>query len=711
MAKDYIILRYAPVIFTTFFPYFLRKSYRYPQKRTKLSVRDTNLTIAIDFGLKNSHMAIFLNGAPHVIPNAEGETSTPSTVAYTRERNLLVGTPAVEQSHCNPENTFFFAKAFLGRMPGDVQKGEIDELSCRLDLAGSKIYYMCPAIGQALSPEEVTALIFEKLAKDASAYLNGDVKRVVLSVPVHFDHAQRTAIKSAAHLANLEVAHLINETTCSSAFLGFQGGFKRNRLVVCDLGQGTLDISIVDIRPNTIEVLFNSHTPDLRGSDLDEVMARYLVDEVEKKKGIKFSEGHVRRLIKTAEKVKKKLLSSFVTSVGVSLVWVSPKGILEPVAVNVKRKTFEYRCRKLFKTYVAALTRAIRPLSSVGGFSSVGRVALTGGTAKIPALRKLVERTTKTPLVPMTDTVHSVALGAAIKAHTTMKRGGKGISFLELMPVPLGVEVQGGFMEVLVQESYYVPVVVDAVFSAFPIHNRVDFRLLQGRERLAANNKTLGYFSLVDAREDSTGRVTIGVELSIDSGGLISTIMVEETGTENREYMEVASAPEPGEDVMHELVYGRRGYDTFKVISVVGMKDQFLRIFGDVMEKNSQGGWDNETARACNDLLSETRDLLKRRKWNDALKNFPELEGLLKGKSPDRTVLGDGYLAEASEEISPYLDRRCYNLLRRQGISTLGDLVSQSEASLMKTEGFGPKALKETTRWLRTEHSIVLPES
>ena len=684
------------------------------KKELKITMQKTNLTIAIDFGLKSSHMAVFVNGSPHVIPNAEGETSTPSVVAYTAERNLLVGTSAVEQSHRNPENTFFFAKAFLGRMPEDVQEEEVDELSCRLDLAGSKAYYMCSAIGRALSPEEITALIFEKLVRDASAHLNGNVKRVVLSVPVHFDHAQRMAIKSAAHIANIEVACLINETTCSSAFLGFQDGFKRTRLVVCDLGQGALDISIVDIRSNAVEVLFNSHTPDLKGSDFDEVMARYLVDEVEKRKGLKLSKDHVRRLTKTAEDVKKKLLSSSVTSVGVSLVWVSPKGALEPVVVNVKRKTFEHRCRKLFKRYAAALTGAARSLSLVNGFSSVNRVALTGGTARIPALRRLVERTTKTPLIPMTDTIHSAALGAAIKAHTMTERGEKGISFLELMPVPLGVEMKGGLMEVLVPESYPVPVVVRTVFSSLPIHNRVDVHLLQGRERLAASNKTLGYFSLVDTEEDSKGRIKMGVELSIDSSGLISTIEVEEIGTENREKIEVASAPEPGEDVMHELVYGRRGYDTFKVISVVRMKDRFLRICGDVMKKNSEGGWDNEVARTCNDLLAETRDLLERRKWNDASKNFPKMESLLKGEGPlhmDCTVLCDGYLAEASEEISPHLNRRCYNLLRGQGISTLGDLASQSEASLMKIEGFGPKALKETTRWLRTEHSVVLPRS
>ena len=175
-----------------------------------------NLTIAINFGLGDSTMAAFVNGKPRVIPNAEGETRTPSVIAYTAEKTLLVGTPAVEQAHRNAENTFSCAKAFLGRMPDSVQKKEIDELSCKLDLAGTDIYYMCPAIGQALSPEMVTSLVFRKLAEDASAHLNGDVKRVVLSVPIHFDHAQRTAINTAARIADLDVACIINETTCSS---------------------------------------------------------------------------------------------------------------------------------------------------------------------------------------------------------------------------------------------------------------------------------------------------------------------------------------------------------------------------------------------------------------------------------------------------------------------------------------------------------------
>ena len=268
-------------------------------------------------------------------------------------------------------------------------------------------------------------------------------------------------------------------------------------------------------------------------------------------------------------------------------------------------------------------------------------------------------------------------------------------------------------MGVLVPENCYIPVTVEAVFSALPVQNRVDFHLLQGRERLAASNKSLGYFSLEDTEEDSKGRVKIGVELSIDSSGLISTIKVEELGTENRKRIEVANAPELGEDVVFKMVYGSRGYNVYKVASVIRIKDQFLRICGDVMQKNSEGNWDNETAKLCNNLLAETEDLLKRRKWNDASKNFPELDNLLKCKRPTHTncnVLGDGYLTESSEEISPCLDRRCYNLLRGQGISTLEDLVVQSEASLMKIKGFGPKALKETRRWLRTEHSIVLPK-
>ena len=659
-------------------------------------------------------MAVYLNGSPQLIPNAEGEKETPSIVAYTAEKYLLVGTAAAEQSHYNPENTFSFAKVLLGRMPGDIKEEEIDGLSCRLDLAGLRTYYMCSAIGRALSPEDIIALILEKFVKDASAHLNGDVKKVVLSVPVHFDHAQRTAVKSAARIADLEVVCLINETTCSAAYLGFQSGFKKTRLLVCDLGQGGLEISIVDICYNAVEVLLNLHAPDLKGSDFDEVMARYLADEVGKKKGLELSKIHVKRLMKTAEKVKRKLLSPFVTSVGVSLVWVSPEGALDPVSVNVKRKTFEYRCKKIFGRYKAALKDTLRPLGLIKGLRSISRVALTGGAAKIPALRKLVEKTTKKPLLPLTDTAHSVVLGAAIKAHAATKKKGKGISFLELTYVPLGVEMQGGSMEVLVPESCHVPVVVKAIISAFPIHNRIDVHLLQGRGKLAASNRSLGYFSLVDTEGDSTGRVKMGVEISIDSSGLISTVTVEETGTENREKIDVASAPDPGEDVMFKLVYGRRGYDTYKVISVVRMKEQFLQIYGDVTKKNREGKWDSETAKMCNNLLAETEGLLKRRKWNDASKNFPELNDLLKGKSPshtDRAVLGHGYLTEASEEISPHLDKRCYNLLRGQGMSTLGDLVGQSEASLMKIEGFGPKALKETTRWLRAEHSIVLPRS
>lgn len=672
---------------------------------------DTDLIVAMDFGLENSCMAFCMNGRPHVIPNAEGETLTPSVVAYTAEKDLLVGTPAAKQYCRNPENTFFSAKALLGRMPGDIQRREIDELSCKLDLAGVKVYYMCPAIGRAFSPEEIAAFILGKLAKDASAHLNCDVKKVVLSVPAHFDHAQRTAIKSAARIANLEVACLINETTCSSAFLGLRGGFRKTRLAVCDLGQGALDISIVDIRSDAVEVLFNSHVPDLKGSDLDEVMVRYLVDEVGKRKRLRLSESQVKRLKKTAEKAKRKLLSPTVTSVGVSLVWVSPEGTLEPVTVNLRREVFEHRCKKIFKRYGAALISAVRPSGSTDG--SVNRVALTGGTAKVPALRKLAEKVTKKPLVPMTETVHSVALGAAIKAYTTTKKGGREISFLELMPVPLGIGTQGGSMEILVPESCYIPVVVTAIISALPIHNRVDVPFLQGREKLAANNRALGHFSLVDVEGDLEGRAEIEVEVSIDSSGLISTITAEETETGNREEIEIASAPEPEKDVMHELVYGRRKYDTFKVISVVRLKDQFLQICGDVMKRNSDGWQDNEIAKACNDLFIETKDLLKRRRWDDASKNFPRLESLLKGEDParaDNAILGGGYLAEASEEISPRLDRRSYNLLRGQGISTLGDLVGQSRASLMKIEGFGPKTLEKTTGWLRTEHSIVLPD-
>lgn len=670
--------------------------------------------IAIDFGLKSSRVAAFVGGRPRVIPNDQGEKDTPSIVAYTAKGELLVGAPAAQQYLYNRENTFSLAKSFLGRMPGETRKKEVDELACRLDLSGSKVYFMCPAVGKVFSPEEITAFILRKLARDASAHLNVDVKKVALSVPICFDHAQRTAIRSAAHIANLDVVCLVNETTSSSAFFSFRNGFKKSRSLVCDLGEGSLDISIVDTSSNTLKVLFASHTPSIRGSDFNKVMAHYLADEVTKQKKLKSPKSYITRLIGTAEKVKKKLSSPLVSSVDVPLVWVSSEGRIELIVVKIKRRDFERRCKDILRRCEAALIDAVRSSELVTGFSSITQVALAGSATRTPALRRLVKRVTRAPLTPRTYAAHSVVLGAAIKAHSLAGEEQKGPSFLELMSVPLGVEMRGGSVQVLVPESCYVPVVVAASFSAFPIQGRVDVHLLQGKEKLAADNRTLGHFFLAGTRETEEGKVEVGIELSIDASGLLSTIEVEELGTENRRQIDVAIAPEPGEDIMHKMVYGNRGYDTFKVISVVRMKDQFLRICGDAVKKNAEKGWDNETSRTCNDLLAETKGLLKRRKWNDASKNFPKLESLLRGESPvrtDCTIPGGDYLTEASEEISPRLSRRCYNLLRGHGISTLGDLVGCSEADLMRIKRFGPKALEETTRWLRKEHSIVLPGS
>ena len=671
------------------------------------------MIIAIDFGLKSSRMAAFVDGKPRVILNNQKEEETLSIAAYTAEGELLVGTPAAQQSLHNKENTFSFAKGFLGRMPEEIDKKEVDELACKLDLSGSKVYFMCPALGRVFSPEEVTAFIFRKLARDASAYLNVDVKKVVLSVPSYFDHAQRTAIRSAAHIANLEVVCLVNETTSSSAFFGFRSGFKRARSLICDLGEGALNISIVDTSSNNSEVLFNSHTSSIKGSDFNKVMARYLADEVAKKKKLRSPEGYIKRLIGTAEKVKKKLSSPLVSSVDVPLVWVSSEGRIELIVVNINRKTFEHRCKGLLEQCKVALIEAARSSELITGFGSITQVALTGGAARIPALRRLVKRTTRVPLTPRTYATQSAVLGTAIRAHNLAGKKGKEVSFLELMSVPLGVEMQGGSMQVLVPGSCYIPIVVAASFSAFPIQGRVDFHLLQGKEKLAADNRTLGHFSLEGTKENEEGKAEVGIELSIDANGLLSTIKVEELGAENRKKIDVAIAPEPGEDIMHKMVYGNRGYDTFKVISVIRMKDQFLRICGDVVKKNAEKKWDSEATKTCNDLLAETKGLLKRRKWSDASENFPKLESLLRDESPvsaDCTIPGGDYLTEASEEISPRLGRRCYNLLRRHGISTLGDLVGYSGADLMRIKRFGPKALEETTRWLRTEHSIALSE-
>ena len=472
--------------------------------------------IGIDLGTTNSCVAVMEGGKPVVIPNAEGMRTTPSVVAFTKTGERLVGEPAKRQAVTNAERTISSIKRHMGT----DYKVSID--------------------GKDYTPQEISAMILQKLKADAESYLGEKVTEAVITVPAYFNDAQRQATKDAGKIAGLKVERIINEPTAAALAYGLEDESEQ-KVMVYDLGGGTFDVSIIDIGDGVIEVLSTNGDTRLGGDDYDDRITKWLVDEFKAAEGVDLSQDKMalQRLKEAAEKAKKELSSATTTDINLPFITATAEGP-KHLDMKLSRAKFEEITSDLTERTAVPVQNSMKD----AGLSNadLGKVLLVGGSTRMPVVQEKVKQLTGKEPSKNLNPDECVALGAAVQGgKMSGEEGASDVLLLDVTPLTLSIETLGGVATPLIKRNTTIPTRASQVFStAADNQTAVDIHVVQGEREFARDNKTLGQFRLDGILPAQRGVPQIEVTFDIDANGIVN-VSAKDKGTGKEQHITITS--------------------------------------------------------------------------------------------------------------------------------------------------------------------------
>ncbi|HIS47386.1 MAG TPA: molecular chaperone DnaK [Candidatus Scybalocola faecigallinarum] len=492
--------------------------------------------IGIDLGTTNSCVAVMEGGKPVVIANTEGARTTPSVVAFTKTGERLVGEPAKRQAVTNADHTISSIKRHMGT-----------DYRVNID-------------GKNYSPQEISAMILQKLKGDAESYLGESVTEAVITVPAYFNDAQRQATKDAGKIAGLDVKRIINEPTAAALAYGLDNE-KEQKIMVYDLGGGTFDVSVIEIGDGVIEVLATSGDNHLGGDDFDEKITRYMLDEFKRTEGVDLSGDKMamQRLREAAEKAKKELSSAATTNINLPFITATAEGP-KHFDMNLTRAKFDELTHDLVERTVIPVQNALRDAGITA--SELGKVLLVGGSTRIPAVQDKVRQLTGHEPSKNLNPDECVAIGASIQGGKLAGDSGAGdILLLDVTPLTLSIETMGGIATHLIERNTTIPTRKSQIFStAADNQTAVDINVVQGERQFARDNKSLGQFRLDGIAPARRGVPQIEVTFDIDANGIVN-VSAKDLGTGREQHITITAGSNMSEDEINKAVKEAQAYE------------------------------------------------------------------------------------------------------------------------------------------------------